>query len=126
MTTSQNLGSSSNNANNTFNGSNGTGSSFEKNVSQASSGAHEAIDKATSAARPTVDRIALSAHHAVDKLADVATHAAETLGIKGEQLKNAQQRIVEDCRSYVKEKPLTSLGIAVAAGYLLSRLLGSR
>lgn len=125
MTTSQNLGSSSTTGNN-FNGASGSSEKLEKGVAQASSGAHEAIDKATSAARPAVDRIALSAHQAVDKIADVATHAAETLGIKGEQLKNAQQRLVEDCRSYVKEKPLTSLGIAVAAGYLLSRLLGSR
>lgn len=95
-------------------------------VDQAGTGAHDAIDKVSDAARPVVDRIASRAHRAVDKIAGAAGQAAETLGVKGEQLKNTQVRAMEQCRSYVREKPVTALGIAVAAGFLLSRLWRSR
>jgi ElaB/YqjD/DUF883 family membrane-anchored ribosome-binding protein len=95
-------------------------------VDQASTGVHKTIDKVSDAARPAVDRIAAGAHQAVDKMAGAATQAAETLGVKGKQLKNAQVRLIEDCAGYVRDHPVTSLGIAVAAGFLLSRLLRSR
>jgi ElaB/YqjD/DUF883 family membrane-anchored ribosome-binding protein len=97
-----------------------------RTVDQASAGAHDAINKVSDAARPVVDRIASGAHQAVDKIAAAAGQAAETLGVKGEQLKNAQAQALEQCRGYVRDHPLQSLGIALAAGYLLSRLLSSR
>lgn len=95
-------------------------------VDQAGMGAHDAIDKVSDAARPAVDRIASGAHQAVDKIAGVAAQAVEALGVKGEQLKDVQTRAMEQCRVYVRENPVASLGIAIAAGYLLSRLLRSR
>jgi ElaB/YqjD/DUF883 family membrane-anchored ribosome-binding protein len=93
---------------------------------QASTGAHQVIDKVSDAARPVVDRIASRAHQAVDKIASAAGQAAGTLGVKGEQLKDVHLRAMEQCRGYVRDNPVTSLGIAIAAGYLLSRLLSSR
>jgi ElaB/YqjD/DUF883 family membrane-anchored ribosome-binding protein len=95
-------------------------------VDQASMGVHDAIDKASGVARPAVDRIASGAHQAVDKIASVAGQAADTLGVKGEQLMKLQAQAMEQCRGYVRENPVASLGIAIAAGYLLSRLLRSR
>ena len=92
-------------------------------VDKVSAGAHDAIDKVTDAARPMVDRIASGAHQAVDKLAGAAGQAAETLGVKGEQLKNAQAQALEQARAYVRENPVAALGIAVAAGFVLSRML---
>ena len=97
-----------------------------RTVNQASTGAHEVIDKVSGAALPVVDRIALGAHQAVDKIASAAGHAAETLGVRGGQLKNAQVRAMEQCRGYVRDKPVTALGIAIAAGFILSRLWRSR
>ena len=97
-----------------------------RTVDQASTGAHDVIDKVSDAARPAVDRIASGAHQAVDKIASAAGQAAETLGVKGEQLKNAQVRAMEQCRGYIRDNPVTTLGIAIAAGFLLSRLLRSR
>lgn len=93
---------------------------------QVRSGAHDAIDKVSDAARPMVDRLASGAHQTVDKLASVAAQAAETLGVKGGQLKNFQAQAMEQCRGYVREHPVASVGIAIAAGFLLSRLLRSR
>ena len=97
-----------------------------RTVDHASTGAHDAIDKVSDAARPAVDRIALGAHKAVDRIAGTAAQAAETVGVKSEQLRNAQVRAMEQCRGYVRNNPVTALGIAVAAGFLLSRLWSSR
>lgn len=74
----------------------------------------------------TIDKAASSAHEAVDKIANVTNQAAEALGQRGEQLKNAEQQLIEDCRLYINDNPITSMGIAVAAGFLLNRLLSCR
>ena len=74
----------------------------------------------------TIDKASHSAHEAVDKIASATNQAAEALGEKGGQLKNAEQQLMENCRGYVRDNPITSLGIAAAAGFLLSRLLSGR
>ena len=71
----------------------------------------------------TIDKASQSAHEAVDKIASATNQAAEALGEKGEQLQNAEQQLMASCRGYVRDNPITSLGIAAAAGFLLSRLL---
>jgi ElaB/YqjD/DUF883 family membrane-anchored ribosome-binding protein len=73
-----------------------------------------------------IDKAANSAHEAIDKATRATNKATEALDKKGEQLKNAEQQIVEDCRVYVRDNPIASLGIAVAAGFLLSRVLSGR
>jgi len=74
----------------------------------------------------TIDKVSNTAHEAVDKIASATNRAADAIGEKGEQLKNAEQRMMENCRSYVRDNPITSLGIAAAAGFLLSRLISGR
>ena len=69
----------------------------------------------------TVDRIASGAHQAVDRVAAVANSAADHLNVKGEDLLAAKDRWAQACGSYVKENPLTALGIAAAIGFLISR-----
>ena len=97
-----------------------------RTVDQVGSGVHSVIDKISDAAHPAVDRVASGAHQAVAKITSAAGQAAETLGVKGEQLKEAQGRAMELGRDYVRDNPVVSLGIAIAAGFLLSRLLSSR
>jgi len=80
-------------------------------------------NETTQAAADTIDRVQAGAHETVDKVADATRQAAESLGRKGEQLKNSEQQLVEDIRTYMREKPITSLAIAVGAGFLLSRLM---
>jgi ElaB/YqjD/DUF883 family membrane-anchored ribosome-binding protein len=84
----------------------------------------EATDKANTV-DDTVDRLRSGAHSTVDKLANATTQAAEALG-QNEQLKNVEQQFVEDCRGYIHKNPVASLGIAVGAGFLLSRLMSRR
>jgi ElaB/YqjD/DUF883 family membrane-anchored ribosome-binding protein len=97
-----------------------------RTVDDASAGAHRAIDNVSDAARPAVDRLASGAHEAVDKIAGAAAQAADAFGAKGEQLKGVQVRVMDTGRAYVREHPVASLGIALAVGFVLSRLLSAR
>ncbi|CCE24243.1 DUF883 family protein [Methylotuvimicrobium alcaliphilum] len=72
------------------------------------------------------DKVSDSAHAAYDKIADTTSQAAETLGEKGEQLKKTEQQLMKNLREYISENPITSASIAVAAGFVLSRLVSGR
>ena len=74
----------------------------------------------------TLEKASHLAHEAVDKITSAASQATDAFDDKGEQIKQAEQRLLHNCNKYLHENPVTSLGIAVAAGFLLSRLLSSR
>jgi ElaB/YqjD/DUF883 family membrane-anchored ribosome-binding protein len=95
-------------------------------VDQATAGAHDTINSVSDAARPAVDRMAINAHELVDKVSGLAGLAAETLGARGEQLNRGQQKALGSAREYLHQHPLASLGIAMATGYILSRLFSAR
>ncbi len=104
---------------------NGTGT-----LNQASSSAHAAVNAMTGAAdeaarsvKPAIDRVSALAHQAVDKVAGAATPTADWLAEQGETLNTAQKKLVEDTCSYVSAHPLKSIGVALAAGFLLSRII---
>ena len=73
-----------------------------------------------------VDTVSDLAHEAVDKASKVTNQAADTLVEKGEQLKNAEQRLMKKASNYVRDNPITSVSIAVGVGFLLSRLFNNR
>jgi ElaB/YqjD/DUF883 family membrane-anchored ribosome-binding protein len=99
---------------------------LEHGVDAATTAAHHTIDSVSDAAGPALSHIVSSAHGAVDRAGVAATHGAGTLGLKGDQLSDGGKQIAERAGSYLREHPLASLGMAVAAGYLLSRLLSPR
>ncbi len=105
---------------------NGSSGAAARAVDDASTRAHGAIDKMSASAVPAVNRMASGAHQAVDRATQLASGAADSIVAKADQLQAAQTRITEECRGYVRENPLASVGIALAAGYLLSLLLRSR
>jgi ElaB/YqjD/DUF883 family membrane-anchored ribosome-binding protein len=85
-----------------------------------------------SVADPAVERIARGAHNAIDRVAGSAANAAErvrsTVGgavdsVSGKvsDLASNRDQWVEGCRERVREHPLATLGIALAAGYVLAR-----
>jgi len=74
----------------------------------------------------TLDKVSNSAHEAYDKITSAGSHAVDVLGEKGGQLKNAEQRLVKDCRGYISDNPMTSVGIAAVVGFFLGRLLNQR
>lgn len=99
---------------------------LEHGVERATVAAHDTIDSMSDAAQPAIDHMRSGAHKAVDSAGVAATHAAGAVGGTGDQLQDTGKRIAERTGGYVREHPVASLGIAVAAGYLLSRLLTSR
>ena len=62
------------------------------------------------------------AHGAVDQVADAAAPAAQWLEEHGESLTTGGDKLVDSTCKYVAAHPLRSLGMALAAGYLISRL----
>lgn len=100
--------------------------SMERGVKVATGAAHDSIRSMSDAAHPALDNLASNAHVAVDRAGDAATQAAKTLGARGDQINASGKRAVEKAGTFVNENPLASLGIAVAFGYLLSRLVSSR
>ncbi len=78
------------------------------------------------AAHQTVDHMASGAHEAVNRFAEATNNAADNLEEKGKQMKEVQELWFENVREYVRANPGTSLGIALAAGFIASRVLSSR
>jgi ElaB/YqjD/DUF883 family membrane-anchored ribosome-binding protein len=95
-------------------------------VENTSSSIHNAIDHTSDAIHPAVDQVVSGVHKAVDKLANVASQAADTLELKSGKIKEVQSRFNEGCRTQIRYKPLATLGVAVAAGFLVSWLLRQR
>ena len=85
-----------------------------------------ATEQSTRNSQQTVDRLSQSAHQAVDRAASAASQYAERFGEKGEELMQMPQDWLETAREYVRGNPLQAVGMAVAAGYLLSILMRSR
>ena len=87
---------------------------------------HKTIDKAADAAKPLADRLATTAHNSVDKLSSALSGAGSSLEDKSKQLSEAYGRFAHTGRDYVRTSPATSVLIALAAGFTLSKLLGRR
>ena len=88
--------------------------------------AHTAIDKVADKVPPATDRIATRAHNGVDAVADTVDGVSSTVVAKGKQLSAAYQQFADSGRDYVRTSPAISVLLAAAAGYGLSKLLGSR
>ncbi|WP_376694917.1 ElaB/YgaM/YqjD family protein [Wenzhouxiangella sp. EGI_FJ10305] len=82
--------------------------------------AHERV------AHERVDAVAAGAHEAVDWAAEATNNATDSLSETGHEIKATQEKWLAVAREYVQENPATSVGIAVAGGYLLSRILRRR
>lgn len=77
-------------------------------------------------ASASIDRASSSAHDTVDKLASSAQAAKERLLASGEQWASQGQQYMEQTREMVRANPLAAVGIAIAAGMLLSKLTSRR
>ncbi len=86
-----------------------------RTVERAGHSLSDAFDKASDAAAP-----------ALKSITGVARQAGDALSHTGEQLRDAQYNVTHACRGYVRDKPMTSLGIAVGVGFVLGCLLRRR
>jgi len=62
------------------------------------------------------------AHGAIDQVADAAAPGAQWLEEHGGALTATGEKLVDSTCKYVAAHPLQSLALAVAAGFLISRL----
>lgn len=92
-------------------------------VDKAATAVHSAIDDAARKAKPAIDRAATLAHEAADKLKGASAQTADWMSEKTESLSATQKKLVEDTCAYVSANPLKSIAMAVAAGYVLSKIL---
>lgn len=88
--------------------------------------AHKSIDKALDAAQPMADRLATTAHASVDKVSSALSDGRARMEDKTKQLTEAYEHFAATGREYVRSSPATSVLVALAAGYTLSKLLGRR
>lgn len=103
-----------------------SGSTMTPDLSKPTADAHKTIDKALDAAQPMADRLATSAHAGVDKVSNALTDAGARMEDKTKQLTDAYQHLATSGREYVRSSPATSVLVALAAGYTLSKLFGRR
>jgi ElaB/YqjD/DUF883 family membrane-anchored ribosome-binding protein len=88
-----------------------TASGMTRNIERVGDRAHKAVDRATDAATSVADRIG---------------EHVDTLAEKRDELMELPETWLEGARDYVRENPLASIGIALAAGYLLHVFTRSR
>jgi len=63
------------------------------------------------------------AHRTVDRLATVVHEATDQFVARGEAWQAIQDRLVSQTRERVRQRPLAIVGIAIAVGFLMSRLM---
>jgi len=73
-----------------------------------------------------LDRAVSSAHSGVDKIADRLDSVGERFSARTSQVTGAYKRLSENGRDYARRHPATTVLVALAAGYAVSKLLGSR
>lgn len=69
-----------------------------------------------------LNKATIRAHGAVDQVAEAAAPAVQWLEDEADTLASGREKFLETTSRYIAAHPLQSLGLAIAAGYLLSRL----
>jgi ElaB/YqjD/DUF883 family membrane-anchored ribosome-binding protein len=80
-------------------------------------------DRLASMAHETIDRVAPKANRAEHEVRGAAAKAADSARLMQGQAAQAAEENVRKLRSYIESNPLTTAGIAFAAGVLLSALV---
>ena len=83
----------------------------------------DAVNRVAQSAHDVVDRVAERAIPAVERLRTGLVDAREAVKVRADNLSVMQDEWLSQCRSSVREKPLTSVAVGVVAGMILSRLL---
>jgi ElaB/YqjD/DUF883 family membrane-anchored ribosome-binding protein len=85
----------------------------DKTVERLKQGAHEAVDRIADKAGPTVER-----------LKSTLDNASTSVRSQVDGMHAVQEEWMVSARAKVRENPLTSVALAVAAGLLLGRISG--
>ncbi|CDS49699.1 hypothetical protein [Polaromonas sp. CG9_12] len=95
---------------------------LKRGVETAGSALHSSIDKMVDPALDAVGRVTSVAHDAVNRLSSGATHVADRVSENATRVSEASGRAVESSKSWIQDKPLEAVGMALALGFILGRL----
>ena len=98
------------------------GGALKRGVESAGSALHSSIDKMVDPAIDTVARVTSVAHDAVNRLSSGATHMADRVSEQATRASEASGRAVESSKSWIQDKPLEAVGMALALGFIIGRL----
>lgn len=96
--------------------------SVQRGVDSAGAALHSTIDKMAEPARSTVDRLSSAAHDTVDRLASNATQVADRVSEQTRRVTEAPSQALDYSKSWIQDKPLEAVGVALAVGFILGRL----
>ena len=84
----------------------------------------EQPEGAAERASASLSRLSDSAQQTLERFSHAASEAASRLSAHGEALMHSRR--AEEAREYMRAHPMATIGIAVAIGFVLSRLLSRR
>lgn len=80
------------------------------------------VERTAQAAHQTIDEVAEKAGETIERLQASASSMGEQLSDKAQALSDLEYQMVEKVRDCVRDHPLASVLMAVAAGVLIARL----
>lgn len=89
-------------------------------------GAQGVMKRAVQSAHAAVDSVARKVESAVDRFRTGAANTTATVQDGANQIAQIETQMVDSVRTTVRSHPLLALGLALAAGVLLSRMISSR
>jgi ElaB/YqjD/DUF883 family membrane-anchored ribosome-binding protein len=87
--------------------------------------AHDYLDRAAQSASYGMDRVADTARRGVGSAAESAKAGLDWASDKASSLRDRNAALVSAAADTVSARPLLAIGVAVAFGYLLGRILRS-
>jgi ElaB/YqjD/DUF883 family membrane-anchored ribosome-binding protein len=93
------------------------------NDSSFPSSASEAARPISDQAQAGIEHAAGTAHEAVQRVANAAESAAARVQAMGSDWVSVTQDWTQSARGYARDHPVAAIGLALSAGYLLSRVL---
>lgn len=97
-----------------MNNTSGTAGMTGKDIDQTAA-------RTTSMAHETVDRVAASVMPVIDRVRSTAEGASQQLQTTAHDLMESRDQWMEDMRTCVKERPLTTIGVTAVVALLLGR-----
>lgn len=91
-------------------------------TSEPTGGVRDAVDRVAQSAHEAIDRAASKAAPALEQLQSAATNATHSLQDKASAFGEMEEIWLESARTCVREHPLATVAVALAAGMLISRL----
>lgn len=80
------------------------------------------VERVTQSAHDAIDQVAAKATPAIEQLQSAASNAAQSLQDKANSLGEMEEVWIESARNCVRDHPLASVLVALAAGMLINRL----